>query len=95
MSKILCGDYMFKNKTPDGKLNICGDTIANLRTRMKLSQRELAEQLQLIGIDVNKNAIQKMECGKRFIIDMEIKRIASFFGITVDELLKERPPADG
>lgn len=48
----------------------------------------LADQLQLIGIDLDKNAIQKIESGKRFVTDIEIVAFAKVFKITTDELLK-------
>ncbi len=54
----------------------------------KMSQRILADRLQLLGIDVDKNAIQRIESGQRFVTDIEIKAIASIFAITVDDLLK-------
>lgn len=81
---------MYKNKNADGSLNICGNKIKELRKKIKpaVSQRMLAEKLQLIGIDLDKNAIQKIECGKRFITDIEIVAFAKVFNITTDELLK-------
>ena len=54
---------------------------------MRISQRELAEQLQLLGIDIDKNAVQRIESGQRFVIDIELKAIAEFFSTTIDELL--------
>ena len=54
----------------------------------KMSQRMLAEKLQLRGIDVDKNAIQSMESGERFVTDIELKVLAEVFGVTSDELLK-------
>ena len=80
---------MFKNKTPDGKLNISGKKIAQLRMDMrgKVSQRALADMLQLAGLDINKNAIQQIESGERFVTDIELKAIAKILGVTVDELL--------
>ena len=79
---------MFINKTKDGLNNICGGKIAKLRKEMKISQRILAEQLQLSGLDVDKNAIQRIECGKRFVTDIELLAFAEIFNLTVDELLK-------
>ena len=78
---------MFKNKN-EGKNNLCGEKIRALRLghSSKLSQRALADQMQLIGIDVDKNAIQRIECGKRFITDIEIVAICKVFGITPNEL---------
>lgn len=78
---------MFKNKNTDGTLNIAGTNIAKLRKERQLSQRTLADQLQLEGIDLNKNAIQQIECGQRFITDIELKAFAQFFNVTTNDLL--------
>jgi transcriptional regulator with XRE-family HTH domain len=81
---------MYKNKNADGSLNLCGNKIRELRQALTptVSQRMLADQLQLIGIDLDKNAIQKIESGNRFVTDIEIVAFAKIFNITTDELLK-------
>ncbi len=79
---------MFINKTNDGLNNICGKNITQYRLLLKISQRELADRMQLVGIDIDKNAIQRIECGKRFVTDIEIIAFAKVFEITYDELLK-------
>lgn len=83
------GWEMFKNKN-EGRNNICGENIRKFRLGYptRLSQRALADKLQLIGIDVDKNAIQRIECGKRFVTDIELKAFAEIFGVTLDELIK-------
>ena len=78
---------MFINKTEDGLNNICGKNIARFRTEMKISQRKLADRLQLYGIDGDKNAIQRIECGKRFVTDIEIVAFSKVFDVTFEELL--------
>ncbi len=55
----------------------------------KVSQRAFANKLQLQGIDLDKNAIQRIECGKRFVTDIELKAFAQILNTTADELLKE------
>lgn len=80
---------MFINKTQDGLNNICGKNIANLRLALKISQRALADRMQLVGIDLDKNAIQRIECGKRFVTDIEIIAFSRVFNITIDDLLKQ------
>ena len=80
---------MFINKNSDGSNNICGKNIAKLRKELNISQRILADRLQLIGLDVDKNAIQRIECGKRFVTDIELVAIADVFGATLDELVKQ------
>ncbi len=79
---------MFKNKN-DEKNNLCGERVRELRMSYpsKLSQRGLADKLQLIGIDVDKNAIQRIECGKRFVTDIELKALAEIFGVSVGDLI--------
>ena len=80
---------MFKNKN-DGKNNICGVNIKRLRLEYptKLSQRALADKMQLCGVDVDKNAIQRIESGQRFVTDIELKALAEIFAVSVDELIK-------
>ncbi|OPY60236.1 MAG: Helix-turn-helix domain protein [Pelotomaculum sp. PtaU1.Bin065] len=78
---------MFKNKNADGSLNISGTRIAKLRKERQLSQRALADQLQLKGIDLNKNAIQQIESGQRFVTDIELKAFAKFFNVSSNDLL--------
>lgn len=70
---------MFKNKTEDNKNNICGKRIAELRLERKLSQRQLADAMELSNLSIDKNAIQRIECGKRFVTDIEIVYFSRYF----------------
>ena len=78
---------MFINKSADGLNNVCGKNISDFRIKMGISQRELADKMQLVGIEIDKNAIQRIECGKRFVTDIEIIAFAKVFNITFEELL--------
>lgn len=78
---------MFINKAKDGTNNVCGKNISKLRADMGISQRELADRLQLVGIDVDKNAIQRIECGKRYVTDIEIIAFKKVFNVDYDILL--------
>ena len=80
---------MFINKSKDGLNNLCGKHISALRKELKISQRELADKLQLSGLDIDKNAIQRIECGKRFVTDIELAVIAGVLNKSVDELLED------
>ena len=83
---------MYKNRKKDGTLNICGTNITKFRTEYKpyMSQRALADSLQDVNLDLDKNAIQKIEAGQRFVTDIELKALAEFFGVSADELLKDK-----
>ena len=78
---------MFTNKTADGSNNLCGKAIEIKRKTMGKSQRELADLLQIAGLDVDKNAIQRIEAGKRFVTDIEITYFAKVLQLSYEELL--------
>lgn len=78
---------MFSNRTKDGRNNICGIKVAQLRKTLKISQRELADRLQVINLDIDKNAVQRIESGQRFVTDIELGYLAKVFSVTVEELL--------
>ena len=44
--------------------------------------------LQLSGLDVDKNAVQRIESGQRFVTDIELKAIARVLNVAVEELLE-------
>lgn len=79
---------MFRNRTSDGRNNICGVKIAKLRKNLHISQRQLADNLQLINLDIDKNAVQRIESGQRFVTDIELISLAKVFDTTIEELLK-------
>ena len=81
---------MFKNKNGDGTLNLCGKNVARLRmaVRPKLSQKDLSDRLQIAGLDLDKNAVQRIESGQRFVTDIELRTLAEVLNVSVDELLK-------
>lgn len=81
---------MFINKANDGRNNICGKNIAILRKGMRLSQRELADKMQLAGIDIDKNAVQRIECGKRFVTDIEVVAFSKVFSVNYETLLAKQ-----
>jgi len=80
---------MFTNRSHDGSNNLCGNAVAQLRKEMKKSQRELADALQLAGLDVDKNAVQRIEAGKRFVTDIELVYLAKVLNVSVNDLLSD------
>lgn len=67
--------------------NIIGNRVKALRKSKRLTQKQLAEKLQLAGYDFSELTILRIEKGDRFVPDYEVLAIANFFGITTDELL--------
>lgn len=81
---------MFKNRNGMSN-NIAGANIARIRKSITpaFSQRALADKLQLHGVDIDKNAIQRVECGKRFVTDIELVAFAEVLNVSVMDLLKQ------
>ncbi len=78
---------MFINKTSDGKNNVCGQQVSQYRRQLKLSQRALADALQVSGLDIDKNAIQRIEAGKRFVTDIELVFLSRVLQVSINDLL--------
>ena len=80
---------MYKNKSTDGRNNICGAKIKVLRLSLPdtTSQNKLAHMLTEAGLALDKNAIQKIESGQRFVTDIELKVIAKVLNASYEELL--------
>ena len=78
---------MFINKSTNGTNNLCGKNVTYFRKKIHLSQRQLADKLQITGLDIDKNAIQRIEAGKRFVTDIELSLLATVFKRKIDELV--------
>ncbi len=80
---------MYKNRAENGRNNICGERIRKIRKNApeKMSQRKLAERLQIAGLDLDKNAVQRIESGQRFVTDIELKVIAKVLSVNYEDLL--------
>lgn len=81
---------MYKNKAPGGRNNISGYKISKIRSALspKVSQRALADKMQLEGIELDKNAIQRIESGQRFVTDIELKAFAKVLNVSYSDLLE-------
>lgn len=67
--------------------NLVGERLRVLRNRDKLSQRDLAREFQLIGIDMDKNVITRIETNKRYVTDFELQAIKQIFNVSYDYLI--------
>ena len=71
----------------EGKRNISGERIREARLRQRISQTDLAAQLQTDGILMGQDALSKIEHGTRLIQDFELKAIAKKLKVSVDWLV--------
>ena len=71
----------------DGKSNVVGQKIRDLREDKNLSQAELSDKLMMLGIDINSDGIYKIEKGRRIIKDFELSAISVVLGTSESEIL--------
>ena len=69
--------------------NIIGTNVRTLRTKNSLTQKALAEKLQLDGFDFTDLTILRIENGSRFVPDYEVKALAKALNVTCGFLLDE------
>ena len=71
----------------NGKKNICGDRVHEARCRLRLTQSDLAAQLQVNGINIERDSVSRIEIGTRFVADYELRELAKLLKVSVDWLL--------
>lgn len=76
-----------KQRTDANGKNIIGERLKLLRNAAGLSQRDLARELQLIGIDMDKNVITRIETNKRYVTDFETQALKQLFNVSYDYLI--------
>lgn len=70
-------------------LNLIGRQVQKLRVAKLWSQKDLAEKLQLIGLDKSREAVGRIEARLVYVTDFEMLFIARALGVTWPELLPE------
>lgn len=81
---------MPKPRSHTGEKNLIADKLKSLREEHGMSQRRLAMEFQLIGCDIDKNVITRIELNKRYVTDIELCAIGHVFRISMDELFGKR-----
>ncbi|MEM0531166.1 XRE family transcriptional regulator [Zongyangia sp. HA2173] len=66
---------MYKNKGREGSHNLCGTKVKYYRKRLPghPSQNAFAKMAQLEGLDIDKNTVQRVVSGQRFVTDIDMK----------------------
>lgn len=64
--------------------NISGIKLKELRKNVKMSQKQVAEKLQLEGIDLTEKKISKIEHNNRLVHDFELFAFAKIFNVSAD-----------
>lgn len=64
--------------------NVSAKVLRELRQSAGLSQQELAEKLQLLGIELTSKEVSKIETNARLVQDFELFAFAKIFNVSAD-----------
>ncbi|MBR2467211.1 MAG: helix-turn-helix transcriptional regulator [Clostridia bacterium] len=68
------------------KKNLIGASLKEIRGRKKISQQDLSNKLELLGVYVCRGSISRIEDFSRTVTDIELFAIAEVLGVDPKEL---------
>ncbi len=74
-----------------GRKNVSGERIRELRIKRRMSQSELAARLQVEGVILERDSISRIESGARFVADYELFVFAKVLGVDMISLVEFQP----
>lgn len=66
-----------------------GNNIRMLREHAGLTQEQLSARLQVLGCDITRSALAKIEVGQRHLYPDEILLIRKILAVSFDDIFKE------
>ncbi len=73
------------NKSIESKI---GDNIRRLREQANLTQEQVAAKLQLMGCDITRSAVAKIEVGQRHLYPDEIILLRAILSTSYEAILQ-------
>ena len=75
--------------TYQGRKNVSGEKIRQMRNIKRMSQSDLAAKMQVEDVMLERDSISRIEGGERFVADYELRVFAKVLGVDVKWLLNE------
>ena len=80
------GDFVVARIIDSENKNLIGRNLRKLRLKLKISQQELSNKLELLGVYVCRGSISRIEDYSRTVTDIELFAIAEVLGVDLSEL---------
>ena len=68
------------------KKNLIGTNLKKIRQKLKMSQQDLSNKLELLGVYVCRGSVSRIEDHSRTVTDIELFAIAQVLGVEISEL---------
>ncbi len=80
---------MYQCSKYNNQLNVTGKKIKELRIKNNLSLSGLSTKLALMGIDISKPSLHKLETGNRILKDYELFGLSMVFKVPIQEFISD------
>ena len=80
---------MRKNNDYNHSYNIIGNRIKTIRLNQKITQEDLCARMQILGFQISRSDISKLENGKKLITDFEIIGFSKALKVSILDLFKD------
>lgn len=71
-------------------MNVVGVNIRELRKQQKITQEQLSAKCNVIGLDISRGTLAKIEAGVRQVTDIEIMLIAKALKVSEGALFQKK-----
>ena len=80
---------MYQCTKYNNQLNVTGKKIKELRVKNNLSLSGLSTKLALMGIDISKRSLHKLETGHRILKDYELFGLSMVFKVPIEDFISD------
>ncbi len=80
---------MYQCTKYNNQLNVTGKKIKELRVKNNLSLSGLSTKLALMGIDISKPSLHKLETGHRILKDYELFGLSMVFKVPIEDFISD------
>ena len=70
------------------QMNLIGNKVRYFRKKAHLSQRELSDKLELLGVYVCRGSVSRIEEHVRTVTDIELFALSKVLGVSMDDLIE-------
>lgn len=68
------------------KMNLIGENVKKYRKNHKLSQQELSNRLELLGVYICRGSVSRIEDGSRTVTDIELLALSKVLNVEIKDL---------
>lgn len=72
------------------RMNLVGERVHELRRKRKLSQQQLSDKLETLGIYICRGSVSRVEDCSRTVTDIELYGLAQILNVAIGELFPEK-----